>query len=68
MKKLIIGVMICMTMGCSFRDGASTTAASLTSGMWAIVGAPDTYDSSKEFWDKRFEKKKQTPESIRVIP
>lgn len=53
MKCFILGlVLICMA-GCSFRDGASTTAASLTSGMWSMIGVNDTYGDSKDYWDKK---------------
>ena len=38
MKKLIIGVMICMTMGCSARQGAVTTLGFVAAGVAGAVG------------------------------
>ena len=54
MKTVFAILAVCLIAGCSFRDGASTTAASISSGAMAIVGYPYGYDDSKNFWDKKF--------------
>lgn len=62
---LILAV-ICMT-GCSFRDGASTTAASLSSGFFSMLGSHDTYGDSKKYWDEKLKEDKPR-ETIHIIP
>ena len=54
MKTVFAILAVCLVAGCSFRDGASTTAASVSSGAWAIVGYPHEYEDSKKFWDEKF--------------
>ena len=43
-------ILVCTT-GCTFRDGASTTAASLSSGLLSCFGVQDSYGDMEEFWD-----------------
>lgn len=62
---LILAV-ICMT-GCSFRDGAASTAAGVSSLAWSMFGVYDSYDDSKKYWDEKFKEDKLS-ETIHIIP
>ena len=52
-------MLICMT-GCSFRDGAATSAAIVGSTFDSMIGAHGTYANNKAYWDKKFAKKRPT--------
>lgn len=68
MKGLILGcVMICMTMGCAARQGASNSVAYVGTVLESMIGVHSSYEDNKKFWDEKFEKEKPTPESKRII-
>jgi hypothetical protein len=45
----VLLILVCMT-GCTFRDGAATTAASLSSGLLSAFGVQDSYGDMEDFW------------------
>lgn len=51
-KALMLIAMVVMLGGCTARDGASTAAASLSSGFLSVFGVQDSYGDMKEFWGK----------------
>lgn len=54
MKMLILGcVMICMTMGCSARQGASNSAAFVGTVLDSMIGSHGTYADNQRYWDNK---------------
>lgn len=62
---LILAV-ICMT-GCSFRDGASLIASSLTSAAFSMVGYEMQYEEAAGFWDEKLGVEKGLPPRDHVV-
>ena len=60
---VLLVALVCMT-GCSFRDGASTTAAGLSSVMWSVVGVPGTYGEDKDYWNEKFKVKPKSEPTV----
>lgn len=52
MKTVFAILAVCLVAGCSFRDGASTTAASISSGALSCFGIYDSYDGMKDFYSR----------------
>lgn len=69
MKKCVMIVLLaalCMT-GCSWRDGASFTASSLTSAAFSMVGYEMQYDEAAGFWDEKLGANKGLPPRDHVV-
>lgn len=62
---LILAV-ICMT-GCSFRDGAASSAAYVGTVFDSMIGSQGTYDNNKKYWGEKFKEDKPS-ETIHIIP
>lgn len=62
----IIAVLFCMT-GCSFRDGASFTASSITSAAASMVGYEMQYEEAEGYWDNALGVKEGLPPRDHVV-
>lgn len=45
--------MVCMTMGCTARQGASNSVAYVGTVLESMVGVHSSYEDNKKFWDEK---------------